>query len=155
MYRKEDNGNTKEDEDEDEDEDVKGMYILLSWTFAVVTSAVRGTTSLPVVHVKCSLYPKTHPLVWLYPHLASVSMPGQGTIPFSMDDLCHTLPFAFSRVLSTAVIEWSVIHSVTNRYPIVDILPFISVDMVFSLLSNVRLHGMDTKPQAIASLRLY
>jgi hypothetical protein len=31
---------------------------------AVVTSAVRGTTSsLAVVDVRCSLYPKIHPLV--------------------------------------------------------------------------------------------
>ena len=98
-------------------------------TLAVVTSAVRGTTSSPVVDVRCSLYPKIHPLVWLYPHLASVSMPGQGTIPFSMDDLCHTWPFAFKRVLSIAVIEWSTTkRSATNRYPIIDILPFISVD---------------------------
>jgi hypothetical protein len=58
-------------------EDVKGMYILLSDILTVVTSAVRGTTiyspspSPPsdndddsvVVHVRCSLYPKTHPLV--------------------------------------------------------------------------------------------
>ncbi len=39
MYRKEDKGNTKEDEDEDED--VKGTYILLSGTLAVVTFAVK------------------------------------------------------------------------------------------------------------------
>jgi hypothetical protein len=95
MYRKEDKGNTKEDEDED----VKGTYILLSGTLAVVTLAVIGTTSSPVVHVRCSLYPNIHPLVWLYPHLAFVSIPRQGTTPFSMDDLCHTLPFAFIRVL--------------------------------------------------------
>ena len=64
-------------------------------------------------------------------------------------------PLLFSKVLSIAVIEGSARPSATNRYPIVDILSFISVDMVFSLLSNVRLHGMDIKPQAIASLRLY
>ena len=47
--------------------------------------------------------------------------------------------------------------SVTNRYPIVDILSLISVvEMVFSLLSNVRLlHEMDTIPQANTSLLLY
>ena len=44
-------------------EDVKGMYILLSGTLAVVTSAVRGTMRSPVVDVRCSLYPKIHPLV--------------------------------------------------------------------------------------------
>jgi hypothetical protein len=51
----------------------------LSGTLAVVTSAVRGTMILPaaaavvvvavvvvvVVHVRYSLYPKTHPLVGL------------------------------------------------------------------------------------------
>jgi hypothetical protein len=50
-------------------------YILLSCTFAVVTSAVRGTTGPPVavVLVRYSLHPKTHPLVWLYSHhLASI-----------------------------------------------------------------------------------
>src|SRR6476661_2569963 len=52
--------NGKENTDDD---DVKGMYILLSGTLAVVTSAVRGTTTSPVVHVRCSLYPKIHPLV--------------------------------------------------------------------------------------------
>src|SRR6476660_3701822 len=137
------------------------MYILLSDTLAVVISAVRGTMISPAVvavdEVRCSLYPKTHPFVWLYPHLASVSMPERGTTPFFMDDLCHTQPFAFSRVLSIAVIECSITkRSVANRYPIVDILSFISVDMVFfNRLSKVRLLGIVTRPQAIASLWLY
>src|SRR3982751_412688 len=83
-------------------------------------------------------------------------MPEHGTIPFFMDDLCHTLPFAFIRVLSTAVIECSTTkRSATNRFPIVDILSFISVDMVFNRLSNVRLLGIVTRPQAPASLWLY
>jgi hypothetical protein len=57
MYNTYGKENTKE-------EDVKGTYILLSGTLAVVTSAVRGTTrSSAVVDVRCSLYPKTHPLV--------------------------------------------------------------------------------------------
>ena len=56
---------------------------------------------------------------------------------------------------STADIERSTNPSTTNRCPIVDILSFISVDMVFNRLSNVRLQGIDTRPQAIASLRLY
>ncbi len=43
----------------------------------------------------------------------------------------------------------------TDNPPIVDILPFISIDLVFSLLSNVRLHGMDTRSHASASLWLY
>ncbi len=111
---------------------------------------------MPVVQVRCNLYPKIHLFVWLYPHLASVSMPEQGTIPFFMDDLCHTGPFAFKRVLSTAaVIEGSTMPSTTNRYPIVDILCLISVEIVFNLLSNVRLLGIFIKPQAIASLWLY
>src|SRR6476469_7421844 len=132
------------------------MYILLSDTLAVVISAVRGTMISPAVvavdEVRCSLYPKIHPFVWLYPHLASVSMPERGTSPFFMDDVCHTAPFAFKRVLSIAVIERSTNPSVTNRYPIVDILSFISVEMVFSLLSNVRLLGIVIRPQATASL---
>ena len=58
--------------------------------------------------------------------------------------------------MSIAVIEGSTTNpSATNRYPIVDILSLISVDMVFNRRSNVRLPGMDTSPQAIASLRLY
>jgi hypothetical protein len=58
MYNTYGKENTKE-------EDVKGMYILLSGTLAVVTSAVRGTTilSIAAVHVRCSLYPNSHPLV--------------------------------------------------------------------------------------------
>jgi hypothetical protein len=58
-----------------------------------------------------------------------------------------------------AVIEWSIMtkRSTINRYPIVDILSFTSiVDMVFSLLSNVRLLlGIVIRPQAIASLWVY
>ncbi len=57
--------------------------------------------------------------------------------------------------MSIAVIEGSVISSVTNRYPLVDILCLISVEMVFNRLSNVRLLGIDTRPQASASLLLY
>ncbi len=57
---------------------------------------------------------------------------GHGTIPFFIDDLCHTLPFAFMSVLSIAVIEGSARPSATNRYPIVDILSFISVDSLQS-----------------------
>ncbi len=53
----------KENTKDEDDEDVKGIYILLSGTLAVVTSAVRGTTILPVVHVRCSLYPNIYPLV--------------------------------------------------------------------------------------------
>ena len=83
-------------------------------------------------------------------------MPEQGTIPFSiMDDLCHTLPFALKGTVYW-VIERSTNPSIaTNRYPIVDILCLISVEMVFNSLSNIRLLGMDTNPQATASLSLY
>ena len=45
--------------------------------------------------------------------------------------------------------------STTNRRPIVDILPFTSVEMVFGPLSKVRLLGIVKRPQASASLRLY
>ena len=82
-------------------------------------------------------------------------MPERGISPFSIDDLCHTGPFAFKRVLSIAVIERSTNLSTTNRYPIVDILSFISVEMVFNRLSNVRLLGIVIRPQASTSLRLY
>ena len=82
-------------------------------------------------------------------------MPERGTTPFFIDDLCHTLPFAYIRVLSVAIIEESTNSSTTNRYLIVYIRSFISVEMVFSLLSNIRLFGIGTRPQDIASLRLY
>ncbi len=83
-------------------------------------------------------------------------MPERGTTPFFMDDLCHTGPFDFSKVLSVAVIERSTNPSIaTKRYPIVDILSFISVDMVFNRLSNVRLLGIFIRPQASASLWVY
>src|SRR3954451_2305945 len=58
MYNADGKENTSED-------NVKGTYILLSGIFAVVTSAVRGTTIFPVVDVRCSLYPNTHPFVRL------------------------------------------------------------------------------------------
>ena len=58
-------------------------------------------------------------------------------------------------MLSIAVIERSTIPSETNRYPIVEILSFISVEIVFNRLSNVRLLGINTRPQANASLWLY
>ncbi len=98
-------------------------------------------------------------LVWLYPHhLAYVSMLGQGTIPFFIDDLCYTLPFAIKRERSIPVIEgFSTITScsATNRCPIVDIFPLIFLEMAFNLLLNVRLLGIKTRPYASASLRLY
>ena len=73
-------------------------------------------------------------------------MPERGTIPFFMDDLCHTLPFAFRSVLSIAVIERSTNPYVTNRCPISDILPFTSVEIVFNRLSKVRLQGIVIRP---------
>jgi hypothetical protein len=57
--------NTYGKENTEEEEDVKGMYILLSGTLAVVISAVRGTMISPVVDVRCSLYPKIHSFVRL------------------------------------------------------------------------------------------
>ena len=47
MYNTYGKENTKEEE-------VKGIYILLSGTLAVVTSAVSGTTRSPVVDVRCN-----------------------------------------------------------------------------------------------------
>jgi hypothetical protein len=82
----------------------------------------------------------------------------QGTSPFSMDDLCRTLSFAFIRVLSTAVIEWSSTiakQSVTNRYPIVDVLSFTSIVEIVFNACQMYIHWMDTNPQANASLWLY
>ena len=90
------------------------------------------------------------------PRLASVSIPLHGTTLFIMDGLSHTGPFAFSRLLSiAAVIEWPTNPFTTNRYPIVDILCLMSVEIVFSLLSNVRLLGIFIRPQANASLWVY
>ena len=54
----------------------------------------------PVLAAMCSLYPNIHCLVWLNPHLASVSIPERGTTPLIMDDLCQRCPLAFSNVLS-------------------------------------------------------
>ena len=79
-------------------------------------------------------------------------------IHFFMSDLCHTGHFAFKRLLSAAVVvmkDSTIIPSVTNRCLVVDILFFTSVEIVFSRLSNIRLLGMDTNPQADASLWLY
>ncbi len=105
---------------------------------------------LDVVYIRKSiLWYGYNPILHLY------RCQGHGTIPFFMDDLCHTLPFAFIRVLSIAVIERSTNPPTTNRYPIVDILSFISVEMVFNRLSNVRLLGIFIRPQATASLWLY
>src|SRR6476620_2253675 len=59
------------------------------------------------------------------------------------------------RVLSIVVIERSTNSLVTNRFPIVDILSFMSVEMVFNRLSNVRLQGIVTRPHASASLWAY
>ena len=58
-------------------------------------------------------------------------------------------------MLSIAVMERPTNSSMTNRHPIVDILSFTSVEMVFNRLSNVRLLGIVARPQASASLRLY
>ena len=62
--------NVQGKENTEEEEEVKGTYILLSGILAVVvtSAAVRGTTrfSIAVVHVRCSLYPNTHPLSYGY-----------------------------------------------------------------------------------------
>jgi hypothetical protein len=154
------NTNGKENaEGEEEEEDVKGIYILVSGTLAVVTSAaVNGTTSssIAVVHVKCSLYPKIH--LWYYysPTIVHLYRYPDKVLSLSSYRMICANPFAFIRVLSIAVIERSTRPSSTNRCPIVDILCLISiVEMVFNRLSNVRLLGIDTRPQASTSLRLY
>src|SRR4249919_55825 len=106
----------------------------------------------------CSLYPNIHSLVWLNPHLASVSIPEHGTIPSFIDDLCHTLPFDFNSAVSVATTYGLTRPSMTNRFPIVDILFFISADMVFNRLSKVRLLGgkcNTDNPQAFIILLLY
>jgi hypothetical protein len=48
---------------ENTEEEDKGLNILLSGILAVVTSAVRGIARSLVAHVRCNLYPNTHPLV--------------------------------------------------------------------------------------------
>jgi hypothetical protein len=50
-------------------------------------------------------------------------MPEQGIIPFSMDDLCHILPFAFIRVLSVAVIEW--FHNSLDTFSELEIILYV------------------------------
>lgn len=126
------------------------------YTLAVVKSADSGTIREPVLDVMCSLYPNIHPLVWLNPHLASVSMPEWGTSPFFIDDLCHTRPpLAFSNVLSGATMKGSTIPSSANIFPIAAILCLTSDGIVFRRLSNVRLSGMDFRPQAAVNFLLY
>ena len=132
---------------------LKETYILLSGILAVVTSvAVKDTIiclllyMLDVVCIRKSIPLYDYiPILLLYLCLGMVLYLFSLMI-YAIQDLLLLL------VLSVAVIEGSARPSVTNRYPIVDILCLISVEIAFSLLSNVRLHGMDTKPQAIASL---
>ena len=128
---------------------------------AVVTSAVRGTTTEEsVLHTIWSLYPNIQPLVWLKPHLASVSIPEWGNIPSFMDDTCQTWPLsALRRVLSIARMYGLTKPSETNRFAIAVILSLISVEMVFNRLSNVRLLGRydstTDNPQAFITFLLY
>ena len=119
----------------------------------MVTSADSGTTLDvgSVLHIMCSLYPNSHPLLRLRPHFASLSIPEHGTIPSFIDDLCHTLPFDFKRAVSVARIYALTRPSTTNRFPIIAILFLISLDIVFNRLSNVRLLGRydDDNPHAL------
>ena len=56
--------NADSKENTEGEENVQRTYnILLCGILAVVTSAVRGTTSSPVVHVRCSSYLNIHLLV--------------------------------------------------------------------------------------------
>ena len=48
-----------------EEEDVKGTYIWLSCTLAVVTSAVKGTVRWPVVDGLCKVKEKSIPFLSL------------------------------------------------------------------------------------------
>jgi hypothetical protein len=135
------------------------MYILLSGTLAVVTSsAVRGTMISPiaavymldVVCVQISIpWYDYIPTLHVY-RCQNEVLPLFPWMIYAIDD--HLL---LAEYLYTAVIDGSARPSTTNRYPIVDILCLMSVELVLNRLSNVRLHGMDIKPQAIASLLLY
>ena len=103
-----------------------------------------------------SKYPSS--IVWLKPHFASVSISGHGTIPSFMDDVCQTLPFDLSKVLSIARMWGLTMSCETNRFPIVTILSLISLDTVFNLLSNVRLLDGSCKtdnPHAFITFLLY
>jgi hypothetical protein len=81
-----------------------------------------------------------------------VFIPDQGIIPSLIDDLCHTtLPLDFKSAVSGETTRGGLTRfSPTNRFPIVAILSFISVDLVFNLLSKVRLLDMyeSDNPQA-------
>ena len=62
------------------------------------------------------------------------------------------MTLCFRRLLSIAVIVGSANYFLINNSPIVAILSFISVEMVFfSRLSNVRLLEIDIRPQARAN----
>src|SRR5580693_5272183 len=112
--------------------------------------------SEPVLLTMWSLYPKIQPLVLLLPHVASVSIPGYGTEPFSLLFLCQTRPLlALSRVLSTETMYGSMSFSSTNSLPIESILGLTSREMVLNLLSSVLLSGSLRNPQALAILALY
>ena len=91
-------------------------------------------------------------------HLAFVSIPERGTIPFFIDDLCHIEgPLALISVLSIAVINGSTISSEMSRCPIAVILSLITTEIVFNLLSNVLLFGGDNSdiPHAFITFLLY
>src|SRR5574342_955724 len=95
-----------------------------------------------VLAIRCSLYPNIQPFVWLNPHLASISIPERGTIPFFIEDLCQTYPLALIRVLSAERIDGSTILSRTKSSPIAVILFLISSDIIVRRLSNVLLFGV-------------
>src|SRR5215217_613917 len=123
---------------------------------AVVKSATRGTITEPIVlDIKCNLYPNIQPFVWLNPHIASVSIPERGTIPFFIEDLCHTYPLALIRVLSAERIDGSTIFSRTKSSPIAAILFLISSDIVVRRLSNVLLLGILDSPHPFITFLLY
>jgi hypothetical protein len=85
-----------------------------------------------------------------------VSIPGHGTTSSFIDDLCHTLPFDFKRALSVATTYGLINPSATNRFPIVDILSLISLDMIFNIYQrSVCLVVMVDRKRIIHRLSLF
>ena len=80
-----------------------------------------------------------------------ISIPERGTIPlFIVDDLCHTYPLAFSKVLYLLQQYVWIYHLFAYKqvWVMILILSLMSIDMVLSCLSNVRLSGICLKPHA-------
>jgi hypothetical protein len=78
-----------------------------------------------------------------------MSTPERGITPLIIDDLCYRWPLAFRNVLSTDTMQGSTNSSLTNIFPMVDILSLMSIDVLASLLSNVLLSVRKTGQPAI------